>query len=51
MSYNQLIIKNIHKIFRRDPYIQVLLGAAGQKLSEIENKINSLSKEFWFLPT
>lgn len=48
MSYNQLIIKNIHKIFRRDPYIQAILGAAGQKLFEIENKINSLSKEFWF---
>lgn len=48
MSYNNLIIENIHKIFRRDPYIQVFLGAAGQKLSKIENKINSLSKEFWF---
>lgn len=48
MNYNQLIIKNIHKIFRRDPYIQAFLGASDKKLSKIENKINSLSEEFWF---
>ncbi|MGL6063772.1 MAG: putative phage tail protein [Fusobacteriaceae bacterium] len=48
MSHKIDIIKNLHKIFRKDLYINSLLGSAGSKLDELSNKANDLEKEYWF---
>ena len=48
MSHKTQIVNNLHKDFRKDPYIIELLGAAGLKLDELSEASNNLSKEFWF---
>lgn len=48
MLYKETILNNIHKVFRRDPYLRSLLGAAGTRLQKTDIKIDELEKEFWF---
>ena len=42
------LLKNIHKIFRKDNYIDNLMEVSGKELDGIENKIEQLGKEFFF---
>lgn len=42
------LLKNIHKIFREDNYIDNLMEASGKELDNIENKTEQLGKEFFF---
>lgn len=48
MSHKMQIVNNLHKVFRSDPYINNLLGVAGQRLDNYEVSAESLQKEFWF---
>ncbi|MCQ9627781.1 DUF2313 domain-containing protein [Cetobacterium somerae] len=48
MSHKTQIINNLHKIFRVDPYINNLLGTAGDKLDDISTKTDEVGKEYWF---
>lgn len=48
MSHKIQIIKNLHKDFRSDPYLNDVLGSGGLKLDYISDKAESVEKEFWF---
>lgn len=48
MSHKTQIIKNLHKIFREDPYINNLLGTGGERLDNLSMKSEIIEKEYWF---
>ena len=48
MSHKTQIINNLHKIFRKDPYINNILGSVGEKLDLMDLKTEDLEKEFFF---
>lgn len=48
MSHKINIMNNLHRVFRNDPYIQTLLGEAGERLDNISFKAENIEKEFWF---
>ncbi|MGL4672618.1 putative phage tail protein [Cetobacterium sp.] len=48
MSHKDGIIKNLHKVFRTDPYINNLLGVGGGKLDELSVEADNIEKEYWF---
>lgn len=48
MSHKIQIIKNLHKIFREDPYINNLLGTSGERLDNLSMKSEIIEKEYWF---
>lgn len=48
MNHSEMLLNNLHKIFRKDTYLINLLSAAGINLDYLENKSNEIGKEFWF---
>lgn len=48
MSHSEQLLKNLHKIFRDDPYLKSLLLSAGKNLDYLEKKSKDLGHEFWF---
>lgn len=48
MSNKERLLKNLHKIFRKDLYLNNILGAGGNRLDSIERKIEALEKEIFF---
>ncbi|MBC2855241.1 DUF2313 domain-containing protein [Cetobacterium sp. 2A] len=42
------IINNLHRVFREDPYLNSILGVAGEKLDNLEKRAELLGTEFWF---
>ncbi|EHO80722.1 putative phage tail protein [Fusobacterium ulcerans] len=48
MNNSQILLNNLHKIFRKDEYIKANMQNAGLQLDKIENKIRLIEKEFLF---
>lgn len=48
MNHSESLINNLHKIFRKDPYLNSLLSSAGLNLDSLEKKADDTGKEFWF---
>lgn len=48
MNSKDNLIANIHKLFRKDPYIVAVLNSIGIELDKINEKISHISKEFLF---
>nr|DAW01145.1 MAG TPA: tail protein [Caudoviricetes sp.] len=48
MSNRERLLKNLHKIFRKDLYLNNVLGAGGNRLDSIERKVEALEKEIFF---
>lgn len=44
----QLLLNNLHKLIRRDKYIQDILNASGIELDQLKEKMSQLEKEFLF---
>lgn len=48
ISYKDKLIKNLHKLYREDPYINELFNSVGISLNNLTDAIIDLEKEFWF---
>lgn len=48
MNNRDNLIANIHKLFRKDPYIVALFNSVGIELDRIEDKLSLLRKEYLF---
>lgn len=48
MSHKIDLLKNLHKLFREDPYIKSLMEAAGTRLEDIDKNADGIGSEFWF---
>ena len=48
MNNRDNLIANIHKLFRKDPYIVALFNSIGIELDRIEDKLSLLRKEYLF---
>lgn len=42
------LIKNLHKLYRNDPYIQKIFNAAGLSMDNIDSAIEDMKKQYWF---
>lgn len=48
MLNKESLLKNLHKFYRQDPYIENLMSSYGSKLEALETNTIDLSKEFNF---
>ena len=48
MNAKDNLISNIHKLFRKDPYINTVLESVGAEFNRIEKKLSALKKEYLF---
>lgn len=48
MNNSQILLNNLHKIFRKDEYIRANIQNAGLQLDKVEDKIKLIGKEFLF---
>lgn len=48
MKTKDILINNLHKIIRKDEFINAILNPAGLHLDEVKDKITLLEKEFLF---
>lgn len=48
MLMNEKLLKNLHKIFRIDPYIREIYKIGGKELDYVDTETVSIGKEFWF---
>lgn len=48
MNTKDNLISNIHKLFRKDPYITAVLESIGTEFDKIEEKLILLKKEYLF---
>ena len=48
MNTKDNLISNIHKLFRKDPYINAVLESVGTEFDRIERKLILLKKEYLF---
>lgn len=42
------LIKNLHKLYRQDPYIQQIFNSAGLTLDNIDSAVADLQSQYWF---
>ena len=47
MTNKDELIKNLHKVFRQDPFINELFNSAGLNLNNIESTMNDMGKQYW----
>lgn len=48
MKTKDILINNLHKIVRKDEFINTILNPAGLHLDKLKNRINLIQKEFLF---
>lgn len=48
MKTKEILINNLHKIVRKDEFINAILNPAGLHLDKLKNRVNLIQKEFLF---